>query len=232
MEQNFIHYLEYSTTRKDEDDMSKITNVVINNVRINDILEVIYSKIDPRNNLRDPVVNLTFQALPKERKKTIGTSMLIFRYCIHRILTHFKIYLDSNWNKFTLDDYYSQEVSAIHLKPELSKVINENIDKLSSLSDDKKIEHVLMLEHKRLISVATNKHWKICEIHSDDLIFTNKSLLQKCTNIEGSYLKKYNLPRGLCYKTDNKYRVIDGYHRLAPMLDDKRFLIIYNEDED
>ena len=162
MDQNFIHYLEYSIIRKEDNDMSNIKEVNIKNVRINDILEVLYSKIDPRNNLRDPVINMTFKALPQERKKAIGTSMLIFRYCIHRVLTHFKVYLNSNWNKFTVDDYYSQEVSAIHLKPELSKTINDHLDKLSSLTDDKKIEHVLMLEHGRLISVATNKHLCCC----------------------------------------------------------------------
>ena len=230
MDENFIQNLEYDIDRKEDNDMSKVTNVTIKNVRMNDIVERLYSHLDPRNNLRDPVINMTFQSLPTEIRKKIGTSMLIFRYCIHRVLTHYGIYLDKNWNSYVVDDYYSQEVSDIRLKPELATTINEFLQSISKLSDDKKIEAVLKLEHGRLIPIATGKHWIIKEINSDHLVFTNKALLVRCIEEAktSSYLKGYNLPRGLCYKvSDTEYRVIDGYHRLAPVASGSRVLVIH-----
>lgn len=231
MDESFIQNLEYEIDRKEDNNMSKVTKVTIKNVRMNDIVERLYSQLDPRNNIRDPIINMTFQSLPIEIRKKIGTSMLIFRYCIHRVLTHYGIYLDKNWNSYVVDDYYSQEVSDIRLKPELATIINDFLHSLSRLSDDKKIEAVLKLEHGRLIPIATGKHWTIKEIDVNHLVFTNKTLLDKCIEEATSctYLKGYNLPSGLCYKvSDTEYRVIDGYHRLAPMISGTRALIIYS----
>ena len=120
MEGNFIQNLEYDIDRKEDNNMSKVTKVTIKNVRMNDIVEKLYSHLDPRNNLRDPVINMTFQSLPTDIRKKIGTGMLIFRYCIHRVLTHYGIYQNKNWDSYVVDDYYSQEVSDIRLKTRIS----------------------------------------------------------------------------------------------------------------
>ena len=229
---NFMHNIDYTIERDDtsDDKCSKIENIEINNIRLNDIVECIYSTLDPRNNLRDPVINLTFQSLPNAVKKKLGTSMLIYRYCIHRILSYFKIYLDENWDKYTSDDYYSEEVSAICIKKDIAKKIDLSLNQICNLSDDKKIEFILLMEHGRLLPSVTKKTWVIDAINSENLIFSNKALLEKCVNSDLTYLKSYNLPRGLCVKEKHKYRVIDGYHRLSPYNNKKKsVLIVYCE---
>ncbi len=228
---DFRHYLEYSIEREDEDNetgISKISEVIIKSVRMNDLVEAIYSIMDPRNNLRDPLIHSTFQSLPQNIKKSLGTSMLIYRYCIHRILSHFKVYKDENWDKYTIDDYYSEEISSIIVKKETASKIETSLNHISNLSDNKKLEAMLLLEHGRILPTVKNKLWSISSIKAQDLIFSNKVLLEKCQNSDLSYLKSYNLPRGLCIKEGSKYRVIDGYHRLCPYVNkDKKVLVIF-----
>ena len=102
--QDFKHYLDFNVEKKDTERMAIVAAVKINTIRINDIVEYIYERLDPRNNLREPTVKIVFDALPTETKKSFATSMFIYRYCIHRILTLFHIYNTDHWQYHLTDD--------------------------------------------------------------------------------------------------------------------------------
>lgn len=231
-DQDFKHYMDLEVTKEDTERMAIVKDVKIKRIRLHDIVEYIYERLDPRNNLREPTVKLAFDAMPDETKKRLATSMLIYRYCIHRILTHFKVYKDENWQYYLTDDYYSQEVHTIKLKPSLAEEIDYCLRKMISLRDGKKIEYVLELEFRRVLPEVRDREWHICKVNVDQLKFTNESLLNKCRKEDLHYLESYKLPRALCVAelTPGKplYRVIDGYHRLADVIDrDAGCLVIY-----
>ena len=61
------------------------------------------------------------------------------------------------------------------------------------------------------------------------MIFSNKKLLKRCleSREESSYLDTYKLPRAIAeHQEDGRYKVIDGYSRVA-LAKDNKFLIIY-----
>lgn len=226
---NCAHFIEYDVQQENRDKMSYITGVKIINVRLNDLVEFLYEKLDPRNNLRDPVVKIAFDALPENTKKTIATSMFIYRYCIHRILTHFKLYSESVWQYFITDDYHSQEISAICLKDNVAQAVDQCLSQMVLLSDTKRIELMLDLEYGKIISSAYDKEWLITHVDVEDLHFSNSAHYERCMLDDMTYMKGYKLPRGLCILMPNgKYRVIDGYHRIcAAIKNGDNILVIY-----
>jgi len=51
----------------------------------------------------------TFDSLPEPVRRNLATSMFIYRYCIHRILTHYKLYTKEVWESYVTDDYCTKE---------------------------------------------------------------------------------------------------------------------------
>lgn len=229
---DFKHYMEVNINKEDTEQMAIVTNVKIINIRINDIIEYIYEELDPANNLRESSVRTAFEALDDVDKKVLATKMFIYRYCIHRVLTHYKVYKMENWQYHLTDDYYAQDVSSITLKPSIATEVDKSLKHMVSLKDSKMIEYTLNLEFKRVLPEVHNREWGIRMVHKDSLYFTNQTLYKKCLEEDLSYLDNYKLPRALCVKEKGpkpRYRVIDGYHRLAASIKngDDRCLIIY-----
>ena len=234
-DQDFKHYMDLEVQKEDTERMAIVKNVNINAIRIDDIVEYVYERLDPRNNLREPTVRLAFDALPTETKQKLATSMFIYRYCIHRILTFYGLYKEANWQYHLTDDYYAQDVQSIKLSPPLAEEVDKCLRKMITLRDSRKLEYVLELEFKRVLPEARGKDWQITSVTRDQLKFTNESLFNKCLKKDYTYLNTYKLPRGLCIKEETSdvpvYRVIDGYHRLAAAVEDatSRILVIYCE---
>lgn len=228
-DQDFKHYMDLDITKEDTERMAIVKDVKIKEIRLHDIVEHVYERLDPRNNLRESTVLLAFEAMPEETKQKLATSMLLYRYCIHRILTHFKVYKEDNWQYYLTDDYYSQEVHTIKLKPSIAEEIDRCLRRMITLKDARKVEYVLELEFLRVLPEVRDRSWHICKVDMDQLKFTNESLLNKCRKEDLSYLATYKLPRALCIAENGLYHVIDGYHRLADVLerDEQCCLVIY-----
>lgn len=208
----------YDVRKEDKERMSVVTAVTISHIRINDIVEHLYEVLDPKNNLRDPTVRIAFDALPEDSKKFLATSMFIYRYCIHRVLTLFKLYDTAHWQYHLADDYYSQDLLSITLKGDVAARVDSVLRHLSASPDNKKIEYVLKLEFNRVLPELLNKSWFIDTVAVDKLYFSNAKLYEKCLEENLDYLREYKLPRGLCVREprgDKEFRVVDGYHRLA-----------------
>jgi hypothetical protein len=70
-----------------------------------------------------------------------------------------------------------------------------------------------------LDSLKTVKDWEVREVNYKDILFPNKNRFEYTTRVDSKLVAKYrevdlDLPKGLVVLEDNKYRVIDGYHRL------------------
>lgn len=89
------------------------------------------------------------------------------------------------------------------------------------------------LEFRRVLPEVRDREWHICKVNPDQLKFTNESLLNKCRKEDLSYLQSYKLLRALSVAeptaNGHVYRVIDGYHRLADIIErgEAGCLVIY-----
>lgn len=157
-EQDFKHYMDLEVTKEDTERMAIVTSAKINSIRLNDIVEYIYERLDPRNNLREPTVRLAFDALPTETKQKLATSMFIYRYCIHRILTFYGVYKADNWQYHLTDDYYAQDVQSIKLNPNLAEEVDKCLRKMITLRNNRKIEKMILRKKNPTMAHSIRQH--------------------------------------------------------------------------
>ena len=145
-------------------------------------------------------------------------------YCIDRILRINKLYLSDKWNSEWIFNYYGEEVNEININDDVYEKITSDLYKLISLDTIKeKIEFLLIKEYGLLIDVVKDKNYKLITIDKSDVIFGQTKHKEKVDKKELDFYsdKNYDLIRGVCLKDDNKWRVIDGYHRLSKTKNDK-----------
>lgn len=225
-------FIKYETKKE----KGKISELTITEIDLSALVEILYEKVDPRNNLNDTRIHFQFSILGQEQKLLLASQMLITRYCIHRILTHYKAYHAGNWNYTIGEDYYGEEINNVHLKPEIATKIEQSLEELRTKNITEKIELILKLEYGRLIPSVKNKKWHVCQVESRELHYSNQEHYAQCKfDLESDefkhyseILKSYPYPRALTIlNPDGQYKVIDGYHRLVGCSDDQNPLIIY-----
>lgn len=219
-----------------EKENGKISKLKITKVDLLPLVEQLYEKVDPKNNLNNQMIRFQFNLLGQEQKLLLASQMLITRYCIHRILTHHKVYLEENWNYQVGEDYYGEEIQGLTLKPQVATKIEHSLEELRIKNSTEKIEMILQMEYGRLIPSVINKKWAVSQVTPEELYYSNtehheqcKNNLQEEQNTEyAKTLSEYPYPRGLAILNPNgKYKVIDGYHRLVGCPKDQNPLIIY-----
>ena len=214
------NYLKFDIVKES----GKITNIKVTEVDIPAIVEHIYERVDPNNNLKDTYIHQQYNILGHDQKILLATQMLITRYCIHRVLTHFKIYQEAAWGYQVGADYYGEEINKIHLKPILANKIANLLEHIRVRNISEKIEVILKMEYGHLIPSVMNKKWQVKQIPSDKLYYSNNDHFNECTADltkpeNASYsktLESYPYPRAITIMSpDGRYKVIDGYHRLV-----------------
>lgn len=195
-----------------------IEEVDINSVNLSSISKDIYSQLFPNNDItvkRDNKINTILNGYDK---------VIIDKYCIHRILVINKIYNSNSWDPKWDSDYYGDEIISIDIKKHLLKIIDEQINTVVSMdSISEKIEYVLNLEYGSILPKIKNKTFSILEVDKNDIVFGQKNHLERVMKEEMKFYSdvNYQLPRGIVYKDGNKWRVIDGYHRISKSTNNK-----------
>lgn len=135
----------------------------------------------------------------------------IEKYCIERIFVCHQVYLPEKWDIGICNGYYGQEVGSVTLYDEHS--VYSDIDKMLNLkSDTKKIEFVLTLEYGYILEDLNNRTYSIESIKKSDLIFGQREYVKRVQR-QSYYDEYYKSPRGIVIPQEDKYRLIDGYHR-------------------
>lgn len=225
-------FIKYETKKEN----GKISDLQITDVDLPALVEQLYEKVDPRNNLNDTRIHFQFSILGQEQKLLLASQMLITRYCLHRVLTHYKVYESDNWSYQIGEDYYGEEIQGVSLKPEIASKIEHFLEDLRTKNVTEKIEMVLKLEYGRLIPSVVNKKWYVCQVQPHELYYSNQEHYLQCqsdlkTDEFEQYreiLRSYPYPRALTILNPNgQYKVIDGYHRLVGCPTDQNPLVIY-----
>ncbi|RDJ35190.1 MAG: hypothetical protein DWQ19_10220 [Crenarchaeota archaeon] len=135
-------------------------------------------------------------------------------YCIERILTINKIWDAGNWDVIVRPGYYGEEISGCQFR--WGELVDKQIETALNFKTNRaKIEYILKLEYGHLLPEVQGKRWLIKKVDKNDVVFGQKLYHEK---LDQSVIEKYQdypFPRGICLFQDGKYRIIDGYHRLA-----------------
>jgi hypothetical protein len=138
-------------------------------------------------------------------------------YTIDRIIRSYKIWESENWNIEIEGGYYGQEVNDVTIKESIANKIEEELMTVFSLPSLKeKIEYLLKVEYGKILPEITDSNYESITIDKDDIIFGTEKHLDKVMKKDLDFYsdKNYNGIRGIVKKSGDKWRVIDGYHRI------------------
>jgi|688.fasta_scaffold258107_2 hypothetical protein len=138
-------------------------------------------------------------------------------YTIDRIIRSYKIWESDNWDIEVEGGYYGQEVNDVRIKESIADKIEEELMTVFSLPSLKeKIEYLLKVEYGKILPEITDSNYESITIDKDDIIFGTEKHLDKVMKKDLDFYsdKNYNGIRGIVKKSGDKWRVIDGYHRI------------------
>lgn len=194
------------------------------------IEEVNINSIDITNLTQNIFDQLNTDESQHKRDKKITSliydydSDIINKYCIHRILTHRKVWDVDNWESEITGGYYGQEVGGIFIKKEIFNDITKEIENIYQLDTlEEKINYVLKLEYGFILDKIQGKKYEVIEIDKSTLEFGqsnhHKNVLHKKLDYysDSKYYLNTDITqiRGVAYWQSGKWRVVDGYHRLT-----------------
>lgn len=185
-----------------------IDSINIEDVNIQTISELLYYSIFGKNT-------------KQEKRNNLINSLLyqtdIDFFAIDRILRNRKVYLNEKWNWETINNYYGDEVKSIYLNDSVYEEISKHLDEYFSMETfTDKVNFLLKIEYGYLLEELKNKSYEVVEVDYSDIHFPQKNHMKK-SKLNNHYDKeifKEWFIFGFCKKVDDKYVVIDGYHRL------------------
>jgi hypothetical protein len=138
-------------------------------------------------------------------------------YTIDRILRSYKIWENENWDIEVEDGYYGQETGDVKIKESISDKIEEELMTVFSLPSLKeKIEYLLNVEYGKVLTELSNCSYESIVIDKDDVLFGVEKHLNKVMKKDLDFYsdKNYSGIRGIVVKSGDKWRIVDGYHRI------------------
>ena len=139
-------------------------------------------------------------------------------YAIDRILRSYKIWENDNWDIEIIGGYYGQEVEDVRIKESLAEKIEEDLLTAFALPSLKsKVEFLLKAEYGKILSEIESCSYESIVIDKDDVIFGAEKHLEKVMKKDLDFYsdRSYSGIRGIVVKSGDKWRVVDGYHRIS-----------------
>ena len=159
--------------------------------------------------------------LATKRNSTInnilgGVSKEIDIYTIDRILRINKVYEPTNWEVQVCGGYYGQEIDDIILDDSVARKVEDQLDKAFDIIDlTERIEYLLMLEYGKILPELKDRKYSIENIERDSIIFGSDEHYRKVNtkSLDHYSDRNYTGIRGIALSKNDKFRLIDGYHR-------------------
>lgn len=187
---------------------SIIVNSKIESIDINSIIESIYYEYFDKSEQtkRDLKLNSILNGIDKT----------IDLYTIDKILRINRIWDKENWEINISNSYYGEEVDSVTLCKSVAEKIENQLDKVLFIDDlSKRTEYLLNLEYGYILPQLIGKNYKLETIKKEDIIFGSDGHYRKIQteDLEHYSDKNYSNIRGVVTQKDDKYKLIDGYHR-------------------
>jgi len=187
---------------------SRIVNSKIESIDINSIIESIYYEYFDKSEQtkRDLKLNSILNGIDKT----------IDLYTIDKILRINRIWGKENWEINISNSYYGEEVDSVTLWKSVAEKIEYQLDEVLFIDDlSKRTEYLLNLEYGYILPELIGKNYKLETIKKEDIIFGSDGHYRKIQteDLEHYSDKNYSNIRGVVTQKDDKYKLIDGYHR-------------------
>jgi hypothetical protein len=190
----------------------EIVDQEITDVDLLHIVEKVYDNFfddDEKTRKRDEKIN----------EVLFGTGKDFDYYTIDRILRSSKIWEKHLWDINICSGYYGQEIDKVELTQSVaSKLENQIYEALSINSFTERMEYLLMLEYGKILPELEDCIYEIIKVKKEDLILgsdSNVKAVKDEMTINGlKHYKHYTGIKGIVIPKGDKFRVIDGYHRI------------------
>ena len=155
----------------------------------------------------------------------------MLKYCIDRVLT----YSDANkldcWEVSVVRGYYGEETNGSYMYESSVNAIKPIVDRLFELkSPAKRILAVLEWEYGYLLDDLKNiKHCNLTKLAPKDIVVPQQEHYRKLNKDTVAQYKEFYGPICVCLKSGDRYRIIDGYHRLQAHMEDKKIDVLVLE---
>ncbi len=189
------------------------------------------------NKISDRLYNYIFDKSLSTKRNNIINSVLygvtdeIEKYTIDRILRSNKIWDKSIWEIVVGGGYYGQEVSSVNLRHDIVEKLESDLETAFDISDlNKRIEFLLKLENGWILDEIKGLKYTIQEIDRDDLIFGNLEHYKRVQREDLDFYsdKNYKGIRGIVKKNGDRWKIIDGYHRISKSENRKVKVLVCN----
>lgn len=176
------------------------------------------------------VVNLNVPSVVERLyDKHSRTDSSIDEYCFDRICHAFNVYDQDYYEVETDWGYYGEEVRWIWFDNE-EKIFDAYYEMLARETDLEKIQYCLQKEYGYLIDcVKFATSADIIKISPVDIYIPQAEYFIKVEKDVIEEYKNRDLPIAVCVRDDNRYRLIDGYHRYVANKDRDNIDIIIIE---
>jgi hypothetical protein len=142
----------------------------------------------------------------------------IEKYTIDRILRVNKIWNTSKWEIKICNGYYGQEVESVNLRQDIVEKLENHLENALSISNlTERIEFLLSIENGWILDEIKDSTYSVEEINKDDIIFGNLEHYKKVQRQDLEFYsdKNYKGIRAIVKKDGDKWKIVDGYHRLS-----------------
>lgn len=165
------------------------------------------------------IVNARVEDVPYAKlAEEIAPESLLLKYCVERILRHFKSLRDPHyWDIKVEGGYYGEELGEIRLNRDVADSISNLLMSLENATDNEIVETSLQVEYGFVLPTLKNKTWTLERVSLGNVDLGNK---HHAANLDEERVARYQVKEeqpivGLLLHSDDKYRVIDGYHRIT-----------------
>lgn len=149
---------------------------------------------------------------------------VLTQYCIERLIANAGWYNSDNYDITIYGGYYGQEIGSVLFTGSLS--LDNKIEEMLLLSDKQKVEYILEEEYGYILDSLLGMNYSVEQISKSDIFIGNENYSRKLDKVRLSMYTEYSLPLGIARRDGEKYRLVDGYHRVAANKKDKISIIV------
>lgn len=150
-------------------------------------------------------------------KKDSKEDSIIDLYCLNRLIYNSSLISPDSWEVNIVGGYYGEETNGYE-PSDLNdvKALSKNLLEVSNMKNIDKIKFILKNEYGFLLSELEKFNTAVVKtVSTSNVILNNKDYSKKLDKLAVDKYKGYSLPRAICIKDGDKYKVIDGYHRMT-----------------
>lgn len=137
-------------------------------------------------------------------------------YLVDRLLVSEAIHNRDSWDFQAVPGYYGEELEGVRLSGGVGERIDAAVARLCAIPDQTaRVEHTLVREYGHLLPALANRRWGIRVIAREQLQMGSPHQAASAAQEPLRHYHGRSGPLAMVLPSGDRFRVVDGYHRLA-----------------